>query len=222
MKRIILALALAVGFVGLPGLAYATHAQTTQVVPVQDSTSSTNAAAKTTQDAPTVLDGDSSSTISVNDAFSEASTGSISFNGTITPGATADDTTVTGSGWIYLNGRSASTSTTGIIATPTSTSTYSWPVYGAYAGTISITEPSASVAAVSAYSSSFTVGAVTSVDSFTPYSGTTMASLSMLSSGPELVIVVPSAGKVYHVAITMSNSMPADVLALYAGATYTL
>jgi hypothetical protein len=49
-----------------------------------------------------------------------------------------------------------------------------------------------------------------------------MASLNMLSSGPELVIVVPSAGKVYHVAITMSNSMPADALALYTGASYTL
>jgi len=222
MKRIILALALALGFVGLPGLAYATHAQTTQVVPVQDSTSTTNAAAKTTQVAPTVPDGDSSSTISVSGTFSQASTGSISFTGTITPGATADDTTVTGSGWIYLNGRSASTSTTGIFATPTSTSTYVWPFYGAYSGTISIAAPSTSVAAVSAYSSSFTVGAVTSVDSFTPYSGATVASLSMLSSGPELVIVVPSAGKVYHVAIIMSNSMPDDVHALYTGASYAL
>jgi len=66
------------------------------------------------------------------------------------------------------------------------------------------------------------VGAVTSVDSFTPYSGATVASLSMLSSGPELVIVVPSAGKVYHVAIIMSNSMPDDVHALYTGASYAL
>jgi hypothetical protein len=222
MKRIILAVALALGFVSMPALAYATHAQTTQVVPVQDSTSTTNAAAKTTQVAPTVLDGDSSSTVSVSGTFAEASTGSISFNGTITPGATADNTTVTGSGWIYLNGRSASTSTTGVVATPTSTSTYSWPFYGAYSGTISIAASPTPVAAVSAYSSSFTVGAVTSVDSFTPYSGATMASLNMLSSGPELVIVVPSAGKVYHVAITMSNSMPADALALYTGASYAL
>jgi hypothetical protein len=201
MKRIILALALALGFVGVPALAYETHAQTTQ-------------------DAPIVQAGDSSSTLSVSGSFSQASTGTISFSGTITPGATADDTTVTGSGSIYFTGSAAST--TDLIATTTSDSTDSWPFYGAYSGTLSSTAPSTSVAAVSAYSSSFTVGAVTSVDSFTPYTGSTMVSLNMLSSGPELVIVVPSAGKVYHVAITLSTSMPANVLALYGNASYTL